>query len=73
MSLVKLIRSKTPNIPGQKQVFTFGRTLLKKTFVARDGVLEAPGSVAFDAYPEEFVSIILLAVAISPCSRSSPV
>jgi NitT/TauT family transport system ATP-binding protein len=31
---------------------------LKKTFVTRDGVLEALGSVTFDVYPEEFVSIV---------------
>ncbi|MDR2450949.1 MAG: ABC transporter ATP-binding protein [Candidatus Accumulibacter sp.] len=31
---------------------------LKKTFVTRDGVLEALGSVSFDVYPEEFVSIV---------------
>ena len=28
---------------------------LKKTFVTRDGALEALGSVTFDVYPEEFV------------------
>ena len=31
---------------------------LKKTFVTRDGALEALGSVTFDVYPEEFVSIV---------------
>jgi NitT/TauT family transport system ATP-binding protein len=31
---------------------------LKKTFVTRDGTLEALGSVTFDVYPEEFVSIV---------------
>jgi NitT/TauT family transport system ATP-binding protein len=31
---------------------------LKKTFVTQDGVLEALGSVTFDVYPEEFVSIV---------------
>jgi NitT/TauT family transport system ATP-binding protein len=31
---------------------------LKKTFYTRDGELEALGSVTFDVYPEEFVSIV---------------
>ncbi|MDR0576714.1 MAG: ABC transporter ATP-binding protein [Candidatus Accumulibacter sp.] len=31
---------------------------LKKTFVTRDGELQALGSVTFDVYPEEFVSIV---------------
>jgi NitT/TauT family transport system ATP-binding protein len=31
---------------------------LKKIFTTRDGVLEALGSVTFDVYPEEFVSIV---------------
>jgi NitT/TauT family transport system ATP-binding protein len=31
---------------------------LKKVFTTRDGVLEALGSVTFDVYPEEFVSIV---------------
>jgi NitT/TauT family transport system ATP-binding protein len=31
---------------------------LKKIFATRDGVLEALGSVTFDVYPEEFVSIV---------------
>jgi NitT/TauT family transport system ATP-binding protein len=31
---------------------------LKKIFTTQDGVLEALGSVTFDVYPEEFVSIV---------------
>jgi NitT/TauT family transport system ATP-binding protein len=31
---------------------------LKKKFITRDGELEALGSVTFDVYPEEFVSIV---------------
>ena len=31
---------------------------LKKVFVTRDGELEALGSVSFDVFPEEFVSIV---------------
>lgn len=31
---------------------------LKKTYVTRDGELEALGSVSFDVYPQEFVSIV---------------
>ena len=42
---------------NEKKTFLSIRDL-KKTYVTRDGELEALGSVSFDVYPQEFVSIV---------------
>ena len=51
---------------NEKKTFLSIRDL-NKTYITRDGELEALGSVSFDVYPQEFVSI----VGPSGCGKST--